>query len=168
MVFFPSTDIVFFNMFCFGLFKWLYHLLLWFCTLQLLYDSFIEEPGYFQFATAIITNDLEEIQKFLDASVDQRCVPFSWLAGLLGLRFMSMSFCYIVDHDLKNRNISDKWLKFISSWNYHALQKKFRSVVEWLWNESALFLIWNFQLQDGRYVLLAWNKLGKYKGPGSH
>ncbi|XP_038900960.1 DNA ligase 1 isoform X2 [Benincasa hispida] len=40
---------------------------------ELLYDSFIEEPGYFQFATAIITNDLEEIQKFLDASVDQSC-----------------------------------------------------------------------------------------------
>uniref|UniRef100_A0A9I9E0W5 DNA ligase n=1 Tax=Cucumis melo TaxID=3656 RepID=A0A9I9E0W5_CUCME len=41
--------------------------------LMLLYDSFIEESGYFQFATAIITNDLEEIQKFLDASVDQSC-----------------------------------------------------------------------------------------------
>ncbi|XP_050947729.1 DNA ligase 1 isoform X2 [Cucumis melo] len=40
---------------------------------ELLYDSFIEESGYFQFATAIITNDLEEIQKFLDASVDQSC-----------------------------------------------------------------------------------------------
>lgn len=38
-----------------------------------LYDSFIEEAGYFQFATAITTSDLEEIQKFLDASVDQSC-----------------------------------------------------------------------------------------------
>ena len=53
--------------------------------MQLLYNSFIEESGYFQFATAIITNDLEEIQKFLDASVDQRCVPFSWSTGPLGV-----------------------------------------------------------------------------------
>ncbi|KAI8524139.1 hypothetical protein RHMOL_Rhmol13G0126700 [Rhododendron molle] len=35
-----------------------------------LYKSFEEEPGYFQFATAITSNDLEEIQKFLEAAVD--------------------------------------------------------------------------------------------------
>ncbi|KAK3018949.1 hypothetical protein RJ639_003591 [Escallonia herrerae] len=35
-----------------------------------LYDSFEEEPGFFQFATAITSNDLEEIQKFLEAAVD--------------------------------------------------------------------------------------------------
>lgn len=35
-----------------------------------LYDSFEEERGFFQFATAIISNDLEEIQKFLNAAVD--------------------------------------------------------------------------------------------------
>ncbi|CAL2264689.1 unnamed protein product [Prunus armeniaca] len=35
-----------------------------------LYDSFVEEAGFFQFATAITSNDIEEIQKFLDAAVD--------------------------------------------------------------------------------------------------
>ncbi|KAJ6715706.1 DNA LIGASE 1/3 FAMILY MEMBER [Salix koriyanagi] len=38
-----------------------------------LYSSFQEEPGCFQFATAITSNDLEEIQKFLDAAVDASC-----------------------------------------------------------------------------------------------
>ncbi|GAV73451.1 DNA_ligase_A_M domain-containing protein/DNA_ligase_A_N domain-containing protein/DNA_ligase_A_C domain-containing protein [Cephalotus follicularis] len=38
-----------------------------------LYDSFEEEPGFFQFATAITSNDLEEIQKFLDDAVDASC-----------------------------------------------------------------------------------------------
>ncbi|XP_011032556.1 PREDICTED: DNA ligase 1-like, partial [Populus euphratica] len=38
-----------------------------------LYSSFEEEPGFFQFATAITSNDLEEIQKFLDAAVDASC-----------------------------------------------------------------------------------------------
>ncbi|KAL8136494.1 hypothetical protein V2J09_002495 [Rumex salicifolius] len=40
---------------------------------KLLYESFVEEPGYFQFATAITSSDLEEIQKFLEASVDGSC-----------------------------------------------------------------------------------------------
>ncbi|WCJ41591.1 DNA ligase 1 [Euphorbia peplus] len=40
---------------------------------QLLYDSFEEEVGYFQFATAITSNDIEEIQKFLDAAVNASC-----------------------------------------------------------------------------------------------
>jgi len=40
--------------------------------LQQLYSSFEELPGEFQFATAIESNDLEEIQKFLDASVNAR------------------------------------------------------------------------------------------------
>ncbi|KAH6791822.1 DNA ligase 1 [Perilla frutescens var. hirtella] len=35
-----------------------------------LYKSFQEEPGVFQFATAITSNDLEEIQKFLDDAVN--------------------------------------------------------------------------------------------------
>lgn len=35
-----------------------------------LYSSFEEEPGFFQFATAITSNDIEEIQKFLEAAVD--------------------------------------------------------------------------------------------------
>ncbi|CAH2038601.1 unnamed protein product [Thlaspi arvense] len=35
-----------------------------------LYDSFEEDPGYFQFATALTSSDIDEIQKFLDASVD--------------------------------------------------------------------------------------------------
>ncbi|CAI0398006.1 unnamed protein product [Linum tenue] len=34
-----------------------------------LYDSFEVEPGFFQYATAITSNDLEEIQKFLNAAV---------------------------------------------------------------------------------------------------
>lgn len=38
-----------------------------------LYKSFEEDPGYFQFATAIISNDLEEIQKFLEIAVDSSC-----------------------------------------------------------------------------------------------
>lgn len=38
-----------------------------------LYESFEEEPGFFQFATAITSNDLEEIQKFLEAAVDTSC-----------------------------------------------------------------------------------------------
>ncbi|GAB2275135.1 tRNA ligase [Dionaea muscipula] len=37
---------------------------------ELLYNSFEEEPGFFHFATAITSNDLEEIQKFLDAAVN--------------------------------------------------------------------------------------------------
>lgn len=40
--------------------------------MQHLYESFEEEPGLFQFATAITSNDLEEIQKFLEAAVDTR------------------------------------------------------------------------------------------------
>lgn len=35
-----------------------------------LYKSFQEEPGFFQFATTITSNDLEEIQKFLDDAVN--------------------------------------------------------------------------------------------------
>ncbi|KAL3530500.1 hypothetical protein ACH5RR_009822 [Cinchona calisaya] len=38
-----------------------------------LYKSFQEEAGFFQFATAITSNDLEEIQKFLEAAVDGSC-----------------------------------------------------------------------------------------------
>ncbi|KAL9253223.1 DNA ligase 1-like protein [Drosera capensis] len=40
---------------------------------ELLYESFEEEPGYFHFATAVTSNDLEEIQKFLDAAVSASC-----------------------------------------------------------------------------------------------
>ncbi|KAK4790184.1 hypothetical protein SAY86_017488 [Trapa natans] len=38
-----------------------------------LYESFNEELGYFQFATAITSNDIEEIQTFLEAAVDASC-----------------------------------------------------------------------------------------------
>lgn len=38
-----------------------------------LYDSFEEEPGFFQFATTLTSIDLDEIQKFLDAAVDASC-----------------------------------------------------------------------------------------------
>ncbi|KAJ4825050.1 tRNA ligase [Turnera subulata] len=38
-----------------------------------LHESFQEEPGIFQFATAITSNDVEEIQNFLDAAVDASC-----------------------------------------------------------------------------------------------
>ena len=38
--------------------------------LQKLYGSFEEDLGYFQFATALTSSDIDEIQKFLDASVD--------------------------------------------------------------------------------------------------
>ncbi|KAG1331722.1 DNA ligase 1 [Cocos nucifera] len=40
---------------------------------QHLYSSFEEVPGVFQFATATITNDVEEIQKFLEAAVNSSC-----------------------------------------------------------------------------------------------
>ncbi|XP_071932658.1 DNA ligase 1-like isoform X4 [Coffea arabica] len=40
---------------------------------QHLYESFEEGPGFFQFATAVTSNDLEEIQKFLEAAVDASC-----------------------------------------------------------------------------------------------
>ncbi|GMG98780.1 hypothetical protein Nepgr_000620 [Nepenthes gracilis] len=40
---------------------------------KLLYDSFVEAPGSFHFATAITSNDLEEIQKFLEAAVNACC-----------------------------------------------------------------------------------------------
>ncbi|XP_074272257.1 DNA ligase 1-like [Silene latifolia] len=43
------------------------------CRRQHLYDSFEEEPGYFQFATTVTSNDIEEIQKFLDAAVNASC-----------------------------------------------------------------------------------------------
>ncbi|GLT80757.1 hypothetical protein SLA2020_521800 [Shorea laevis] len=36
-------------------------------------DSFGEEPGFFQFAEAITSNDIEEIQKFLDEAVAASC-----------------------------------------------------------------------------------------------
>lgn len=39
---------------------------------QRLYESFEVEHGYFQFATAITSNDLEEIQTFLDTAVNAR------------------------------------------------------------------------------------------------
>ncbi|TXG73777.1 hypothetical protein EZV62_002356 [Acer yangbiense] len=39
-----------------------------------LYDSFEEETGFLQFATTLTSNDLDEIQKFLDAAVDARSV----------------------------------------------------------------------------------------------
>ncbi|CAE5959716.1 unnamed protein product [Arabidopsis arenosa] len=38
--------------------------------LQKLYDSFEEDPGYFQFATALTSNDIGELQEFLKASID--------------------------------------------------------------------------------------------------
>ncbi|XP_028776240.1 DNA ligase 1-like [Neltuma alba] len=38
-----------------------------------LYASFEEEPGFLQFATAITSNDIEEIQTFLDAAVEASC-----------------------------------------------------------------------------------------------
>ncbi|KAL0794778.1 hypothetical protein Bca101_066155 [Brassica carinata] len=38
-----------------------------------LYESFEEDPGFFQFATTLTSSDIDEIQKFLDASVDIGC-----------------------------------------------------------------------------------------------
>lgn len=38
-----------------------------------LYGSFEEEAGFFQFATAITSNDLDEIQKFQDSAVNASC-----------------------------------------------------------------------------------------------
>ncbi|WRX34120.1 DNA ligase [Theobroma cacao] len=38
-----------------------------------LYDSFEEEAGFYQFATALTSNELEEIQAFLDSAVSLSC-----------------------------------------------------------------------------------------------
>ncbi|KAL4295418.1 hypothetical protein GQ457_12G029970 [Hibiscus cannabinus] len=38
-----------------------------------LYESFEEEAGFFQFATSLTSNDLEEIQAFLDSAVSSSC-----------------------------------------------------------------------------------------------
>ncbi|KAK7312606.1 hypothetical protein VNO77_36582 [Canavalia gladiata] len=38
-----------------------------------LFASFVEESGFLQFATSITSNDVEEIQKFLDKAVDASC-----------------------------------------------------------------------------------------------
>ncbi|WJX44098.1 tRNA ligase [Trifolium repens] len=38
-----------------------------------LYASFEEESGFFQFATSTTSNDVEEIQKFLDQAIDASC-----------------------------------------------------------------------------------------------
>lgn len=48
--------------------------------MQHLYGSFEEEAGFFQFATAITSNDLDEIQKFQDSAVNAR-YPFHNLVG---------------------------------------------------------------------------------------
>ncbi|POO01131.1 DNA ligase, ATP-dependent [Trema orientale] len=40
---------------------------------ECLYESFEEEAGFFKFASAITSNDIDEIQKFLDAAVDGSC-----------------------------------------------------------------------------------------------
>eukprot|EP00252_Welwitschia_mirabilis_P008946 TRINITY_DN21218_c0_g1_i1.p1 TRINITY_DN21218_c0_g1~~TRINITY_DN21218_c0_g1_i1.p1 ORF type:complete len:734 (+),score=141.06 TRINITY_DN21218_c0_g1_i1:246-2447(+) len=40
---------------------------------ELLYTSFVEQAGRFQFATALESNDLEEIQKFLQEAVNNSC-----------------------------------------------------------------------------------------------
>lgn len=40
--------------------------------MQHIYGSFQEETGFFPFATAITSNDLEEIQFFLDDAVNSR------------------------------------------------------------------------------------------------
>ena len=50
--------------------------------LQHLYKSFQEEPSFFQFATAITSDDLEEIQKFLDDAVNSRLVLLIWTHGM--------------------------------------------------------------------------------------
>ncbi|KFK28562.1 hypothetical protein AALP_AA7G012400 [Arabis alpina] len=38
-----------------------------------LYDSFLEDPGCFQFATALTSSNGDEIQEFLVASVKDGC-----------------------------------------------------------------------------------------------
>ncbi|XP_078440011.1 DNA ligase 1 [Wolffia australiana] len=40
---------------------------------QYLYDNFEEIPGYFQFATALTSTDLEEIQNFLQSAMNSSC-----------------------------------------------------------------------------------------------
>ncbi|KAF4395839.1 hypothetical protein F8388_018113 [Cannabis sativa] len=40
---------------------------------ECLYESFEEEAGFLKFATSITSNDIDEIQKFLDAAVDGCC-----------------------------------------------------------------------------------------------
>lgn len=46
------------------------HFVLQPCFYQKLYDSFEEDPGIFQFATALTSSDVGEIREFLEASVN--------------------------------------------------------------------------------------------------
>ncbi|KAM3706274.1 hypothetical protein ACJW31_03G141500 [Castanea mollissima] len=59
-----------------------------------LYGSFEEETGYFQFATTITSNDLDEIQEFLHNAVDARS-PIHKLAGHGGTRIISCEILII-------------------------------------------------------------------------
>lgn len=73
----------------FILFAYDIHLLsMWF--LQHLYKSFDEECSFLQFATAITSNDLEEIQKFLEDSVDSRWfLLFSQIPDVLNIMLIT-------------------------------------------------------------------------------
>jgi hypothetical protein len=50
--------------------------------MQLMYSSFQEVPGVFKFATAKNSNDLEEIQKFLDDAINDRSVDGHLSSGI--------------------------------------------------------------------------------------
>lgn len=62
--------------------------------MQHLYSSFEEEPGYFQFATSITSNDLEEITLFLEAAVNGR-----WhVTFFLGYNHPPFSLCMAIEN----------------------------------------------------------------------
>lgn len=69
-----------------------------------MYSSFQEVPGVFKFATAKNSNDLEEIQKFLDDAINDRSADAhlsfdileKWHELLIVLSFMNdLSLCNI-------------------------------------------------------------------------
>lgn len=62
-----------------------------FFDVQLMYSSFQEVPGVFKFATAKNSNDLEEIQKFLDDAINDRSV----IPNFLPMYFKAASCAYV-------------------------------------------------------------------------
>ncbi|KAM4109757.1 hypothetical protein ACJW30_03G143700 [Castanea mollissima] len=89
-----------------------------------LYGSFEEETGYFQFATTITSNDLDEIQEFLHNAVDARS-PIHKLAGHGGTRIISCEILIIKtltkDATYEPAKRLLHWLKLKITWKRDSL-----------------------------------------------
>lgn len=72
----------------------------YFKILQHLYESFKEEPGYFQFAKAMSSSDLEEIQTFLENAVHARYLYSTFFLLIEGYDFSqrndNLNFSFLV------------------------------------------------------------------------